>query len=116
MVENIQEQPRSDAPKNTGVYSSRQRILIMGAAGREFHIFNVCFRDKLKHEVVAFTAQIPGIEDRRYPPLLSGALYASHGLFRIATRWIAIRLLWPARGLDPPHNVVETLLPRALRS
>jgi predicted GTPase len=58
----------------------------MGAAGREFHIFNVCFRDKLEHEVVAFTAaQIPGIEDRRYPPLLSGAFYASHGLFRIAT-------------------------------
>ena len=48
----------------------------MGAAGRDFHTFNVCFRDNPEYEVVAFTAaQIPGIEDRRYPPSLSGPLY-----------------------------------------
>ena len=48
----------------------------MGAAGRDFHDFNVCFRDNPEYEVVAFTAaQIPGIKDRRYPPSLSGSLY-----------------------------------------
>jgi predicted GTPase len=48
----------------------------MGAAGRDFHDFNVCFRDHPEYEVVAFTAaQIPGIKDRRYPPSLSGSLY-----------------------------------------
>jgi predicted GTPase len=54
----------------------RERVLIMGAAGRDFHTFNVCFRDNPEYEVVAFTAaQIPGIEERRYPPSLGGALY-----------------------------------------
>jgi len=52
------------------------RVLIMGAAGRDFHLFNVCFRDNPAYRVVAFTAaQIPGIENRRYPPSLSGKLY-----------------------------------------
>ncbi len=56
--------------------SKRERVLILGAAGRDFHNFNVCFRDHPDYEVVAFTAaQIPGIEDRRYPPELSGPLY-----------------------------------------
>lgn len=56
--------------------TNRERILIMGAAGRDFHTFNVCFRDNPEYEVVAFTAaQIPGIEDRRYPPSLSGGCY-----------------------------------------
>ena len=55
---------------------SRTRVLIMGAAGRDFHNFNVCFRENPQAEVVAFTAtQIPNIEGRRYPPSLSGALY-----------------------------------------
>jgi predicted GTPase len=54
----------------------RKRVLILGAAGRDFHNFNVCFRDRADYQVVAFTAaQIPGIESRRYPPSLSGALY-----------------------------------------
>jgi predicted GTPase len=54
----------------------RRRVLIMGAAGRDFHNFNVRYRDDERHEVVAFTAtQIPGIEDRVYPPVLSGSLY-----------------------------------------
>jgi predicted GTPase len=56
--------------------SERQRVLILGAAGRDFHTFNVCFRDQPKFEVVALTAtQIPGIESRRYPASLSGPFY-----------------------------------------
>jgi len=54
----------------------RERILIMGAAGRDFHNFNVCFRDDPRFWVVAFTAaQIPYITDRRYPASLAGKLY-----------------------------------------
>lgn len=54
----------------------RTRIVIMGAAGRDFHNFNVVYRDDPAFEVVAFTAaQIPGIADRRYPAALAGALY-----------------------------------------
>ena len=48
----------------------------MGAAGRDFHNFNVYFRENPDYEVVAFTAtQIPNIEGRLYPPQLSGKLY-----------------------------------------
>ena len=55
---------------------SRTRILIMGAAGRDFHNFNVCFRNDKRYEVVAFTAtQIPNIDGRVYPPQLAGSLY-----------------------------------------
>ena len=51
-----------------------ERVLIMGAAGRDFHDFNVVYRDDPSVEVVAFTAtQIPGIADRRYPAELAGA-------------------------------------------
>ncbi len=54
----------------------RKRIIIMGAAGRDFHDFNVFFRTNDKYEVVAFTAtQIPNIDDRKYPAELSGKLY-----------------------------------------
>jgi len=54
----------------------RTRILIMGAAGRDFHNFNVVYRDDPAFEVVAFTAaQIPGIAGRRYPAVLAGPLY-----------------------------------------
>jgi len=53
-----------------------QRILIAGAAGRDFHNFNTTFRDDESFRVVAFTAtQIPNIEGRRYPPELAGPLY-----------------------------------------
>ncbi|MCE4624688.1 MAG: cyclic 2,3-diphosphoglycerate synthase [Desulfurococcales archaeon] len=52
----------------------------MGAGGRDFHNFNVVFRDNPEYRVVAFTAaQIPGIEGRRYPPELAGHLYP-HGI------------------------------------
>lgn len=54
----------------------KQRVIIMGAAGRDFHNFNVYFRDNPAYEVVAFTAtQIPNIESRLYPPELTGQLY-----------------------------------------
>jgi predicted GTPase len=54
----------------------RRRIAIMGAAGRDFHDFNVVYRTDPTVEVVAFTAtQIPGIADRRYPAELAGPIY-----------------------------------------
>ncbi|MCZ6777267.1 MAG: cyclic 2,3-diphosphoglycerate synthase [Ignavibacteria bacterium] len=54
----------------------RTKVIIMGAAGRDFHNFNTVFRGKKKYEVVAFTAtQIPNIHGRRYPAKLAGALY-----------------------------------------
>lgn len=55
---------------------NKQRVIIMGAAGRDFHNFNVYFRDNEAYEVVAFTAtQIPNIEGRIYPAALAGKLY-----------------------------------------
>jgi predicted GTPase len=53
-----------------------KNVVIMGAGGRDFHDFNVVFRDDLESRVVAFTAaQIPGIDHRTYPPSLAGPLY-----------------------------------------
>jgi predicted GTPase len=53
-----------------------QRVIILGAAGRDFHNFNIVFRDDPAYEVVAFTAtQIPDIAGRRYPAALSGSRY-----------------------------------------
>ena len=55
---------------------NKKKVLIMGAAGRDFHNFNVCYRDNPECEVVAFTAyQIPNIAGRKYPAELSGKLY-----------------------------------------
>jgi predicted GTPase len=55
---------------------SQQRVVILGAAGRDFHNFNVLYRNNPDVEVVAFTAtQIPDIEGRRYPPELAGEKY-----------------------------------------
>jgi len=55
---------------------SRRKLIIMGAAGRDFHNFNVHYRDNENVEVVAFTAtQIPDIEGRQYPAELAGKLY-----------------------------------------
>ena len=56
----------------------RKRVAIMGSAGRDFHDFNVVYRNDPASEVVAFTAaasQIPGIAGRSYPPELAGPLY-----------------------------------------
>ena len=55
---------------------ARRRVVILGAAGRDFHNFNIYYRDNDAFEVVCFTAtQIPDIEGRLYPPVLSGKLY-----------------------------------------
>ena len=55
---------------------SKTKILIMGAAGRDFHNFNTFYRDNDQYKVAAFTAtQIPDIEGRVYPPELAGSLY-----------------------------------------
>jgi predicted GTPase len=53
-----------------------ENVIIMGAAGRDFHNFNIYFKNNPRYRVVAFTAnQIPDIDDRLYPPALSGDLY-----------------------------------------
>src|SRR5262249_21520916 len=55
---------------------ARTRVLIAGAAGRDFHNFNLVYRDRPDHDVVAFTAtQIPNIDGRVYPAELAGSLY-----------------------------------------
>ncbi|MGC9469725.1 MAG: cyclic 2,3-diphosphoglycerate synthase [Anaerolineae bacterium] len=55
---------------------ARKAVIIMGAAGRDFHNFNTYFRGNADYDVVAFTAtQIPNIEGRKYPPALAGELY-----------------------------------------
>ncbi len=54
----------------------QEQVIIMGAAGRDFHNFNVYFRDNPRYRVVCFTAtQIPNIDGRRYPAQLAGRLY-----------------------------------------
>jgi len=56
--------------------AKKTKVIIMGAAGRDFHNFNVYYRDNENYEVVAFTAaQIPDIDGRTYPALLAGKLY-----------------------------------------
>ena len=56
--------------------NAERNVIILGAAGRDFHNFNVFFRDNPRYRVVAFTAtQIPDIADRTYPAALCGALY-----------------------------------------
>lgn len=58
-------------------HTSPERVIIAGAAGRDFHDFNSVFRDNERYRVIAFTAtQIPNIEGRRYPAQLSGDLYS----------------------------------------
>jgi predicted GTPase len=55
---------------------TRKNIIIIGAAGRDFHNFNTCYRDNEYYNVVAFTAaQIPDIDGRKYPKELAGKLY-----------------------------------------
>jgi len=68
--------PQSKVISSSAGASRPRRILILGAAGRDFHDFNTVFRDDPSAHVVAFTAtQIPGIADRRYPAALAGPLY-----------------------------------------
>ena len=55
---------------------TRSKVIIMGAAGRDFHNFNTTFRNNERYDVIAFTAtQIPNIEGRKYPAELAGSLY-----------------------------------------
>ncbi len=80
----------------------RTKVLIMGAAGRDFHDFNVVFRDDPNHEVVAFTAtQIPNIEGRLYPPELSGELYPDG---------VSIRPESDLESLIAEHGVEQAIL------
>jgi predicted GTPase len=59
-----------------GAAAPRKRTIIMGAAGRDFHNFNMVYRNNPQFEIVAFTAaQISGIANRQYPPSLAGSLY-----------------------------------------
>ncbi len=59
-----------------GGLMSRKNVIIIGAAGRDFHNFNTCYRDNNNYNVVAFTAaQIPDIDGRKYPKELAGKLY-----------------------------------------
>ena len=54
----------------------KKRVIIIGAAGRDFHNFNTVFRNNEQYRVVAFTAaQIPNIAGRKYPAELAGGLY-----------------------------------------
>ena len=88
------------------------RTLIMGAAGRDFHNFNVYFRDNKDYEVVAFTAtQIPDIEGRTYPPELAGKLYpkgipiyAETDLLKLIKNYKVEQVIFAYS--DVPHEVV----------
>src|SRR5450759_808537 len=84
----------------------------MGAAGRDFHNFNVYFRDNQDYEVVAFTAtQIPDIEGRTYPPQLAGKLYpkgipifAETDLLKLIKKYKVEQVIFAYS--DVPHEVV----------
>ena len=80
----------------------RIKVIIMGAAGRDFHNFNVFFRENNDYEVVAFTAaQIPGIAGRIYPEELAGSLYK---------RDIPIYPEEELPGLIKEHNIDQVVL------
>src|SRR4030042_4090858 len=69
---------RTDASGLLGKKGSEmvEKVIIMGAAGRDFHNFNIYFKNNPRYDVVAFTAaQIPDIENRCYPPELAGGQY-----------------------------------------
>ena len=96
------------------------RVLIVGAAGRDFHNFNVVYRDDPRHEVVAFTAaQIPGIAGRRYPPALAGMRYPQgipivpEAELEAVCREFGVDLVVFAYS-DVPHAHVMHLASRAL--
>ena len=78
------------------------KLLIIGAAGRDFHNFNVVYRDNPRYDVVAFTAaQIPDIDGRMYPPSLAGELYP---------KGIPIHAEAELEALIEKHNVEECVL------
>lgn len=99
----------------------RRRLLILGAAGRDFHVFGMLYRDDPAVEVVAFTAaQIPGIAGRRYPASLAGPLYPDG--IPIREEADLATLLGDAEGIDEvvlaysdlPHTEVMRLASIAL--
>jgi len=97
-----------------------ERVVILGAAGRDFHDFNVVYRDDPSTTVVAFTAaQIPGIAGRRYPPSLAGPRYPSgipiedeSNLEAICSREHVTRVVFAYSDVTDRH--VMTLASRAL--
>jgi predicted GTPase len=98
----------------------RRRVVILGAAGRDFHNFNTVYRDDPTIEIVAFTAaQITGIDDRRYPSSLAGRLYPE-GVPIV--KEAELEALCRARGVDEvvfaysdvPHEHVMHVASRAL--
>src|SRR5208283_2554074 len=75
---NVRKQTKTSRRKRTGLRGSQsKKVIIMGAAGRDFHNFNVYYRNNKEYKVVAFTAatQIPGIAGRNYPRELAGEQY-----------------------------------------
>jgi len=81
---------------------SKRKVIIMGAAGRDFHNFNTYFRDNPNYEMVLFTAtQIPDIEGRVYPPELAGSLYPNGIPIEPESRLVE---------LIKAHNVDEVVL------
>ena len=90
-----------------------RRVLIMGAAGRDFHNFNVAYRGDRRYEVVAFTAtQIPFIDERRYPPSLAGERYPNG----IAIHDESELTKQPDRNAAPRRNLGEWHSGRAPRA
>lgn len=96
------------------------RVVILGAAGRDFHNFNMVYRGDAAKRVVAFTAtQIPGIAGRRYPPSLAGPLYpegipivAEDGLEELCSGRAIDEIIFAYS--DVPHEQVMHLASRAL--
>jgi predicted GTPase len=97
-----------------------RKVIIVGAAGRDFHNFNVAYRDDERFEVVAFTAtQIPGIDGRVYPPGLAGPrypfgipIYHEDSLERLIEDLRADEVVFAYS--DVSHNTVMHLASRAL--
>jgi len=100
--------------------ASRRKVVIVGAAGRDFHNFNTTYRRDQASEVVAFTAtQIPGIEDRLYPAELAGELYpdgipivAEDGLEKLCWEHDVDEVVFAYS--DTSHNHVMHVASRAL--
>ena len=103
--------------------SARERIVIVGAGGRDFHVFNTLYRDDRSCEVIAFTAaQIPHIDSRRYPPVLAGEFYP-HGIPIVPERMLDEMLAEPRRVdrvvfaySDVTYDFVESLGMRVVRA
>ncbi|MBU1220136.1 cyclic 2,3-diphosphoglycerate synthase [Myxococcota bacterium] len=98
---------------------TRKKVLILGAAGRDFHNFNVYYRNNENYEVVGFTAtQIPQIDGRTYPPVLAGELYPkgiqiySEDDMEKLIKDLAVEEVVIAYS-DLPHNTVMNLGSRA---